>query len=75
MNYEIEKSNGNLLLIQKHIDVEENTRLITVKEIVKALKLYDNLQNNILILTEELSHTPSTQLRHLLEEFVRIRDE
>lgn len=64
--------NKNKVIIYQKEGLEKETNMV---EIIKAFKLYDNLQNHILVLTEELASSPSTQLRYLLEEFIRIRDE
>lgn len=58
-------------------EFDKNSRLrsLDFEAVTKSLKLYDNLRNHILILTEELANYPSTQLRYLLEEFVKVRDE
>ncbi len=66
---------GKVSIIERGLTKAILLKEVQPVEILKALQLYDNLRSHILILTEELASSPSTQLRFLLEEFIRIRDE
>ena len=58
-----------------HEKGKDLARVVSFRELEKAIKLHDNLQSHILILLEEISHSSSSQLRFLLEELIKVRDE